>query len=136
MSRNRSAAARFAAIVLVGFVCVWGDPGNTEPARPNAQAKTNAPASVFATGDLVRLRSGGPLMIVEKMEGNQVFCRWSTGFGELRSGSFSRADLSALTSPPPPDQNLQKEEAAADRYYKKHCPRGFVTFTGKFQCAL
>jgi uncharacterized protein YodC (DUF2158 family) len=134
MSRN-SAAAAFAAIVFGGFVCVWGGPGHTEPVKSDALVESVA-ARAPAPGDLVHLRSGGPLMTVEKVDGDQVICHWSTEFGELRSGSFRLADLSAPITLPPPDPNEKNDEAAVDRYYRKHCPSGFLTFTGKFECAL
>jgi hypothetical protein len=75
-------------------------------------------------------------MTVEKVDGDRVICLWSTEFGELRSGSFRIADLSAPITLPPPNPNEESDEANVDRYYRKHCPSGVLTFTGKFECAL
>ena len=51
----------------------------------------------FKPGDIVALKSGGPLMTVTKVEGGRVWCEWFDGkapqaqiFEEtvLRAGSF------------------------------------------------
>jgi len=34
-------------------------------------------ANGFAVGDVVQLKSGGDVMTVEKIEGDNVFCVWS-----------------------------------------------------------
>ena len=39
-------------------------------------------------GDRVRLRSGGPLMTVHKINGDDIDCQWFTLKGELRSATF------------------------------------------------
>ncbi len=50
-------------------------------------------AASLKRGDLVRLRSGGPLMTVDSIKGNQVDCFW-TGFdGEPNAESFPAAVL-------------------------------------------
>jgi uncharacterized protein YodC (DUF2158 family) len=53
------------------------------------------------SGDLVRLRSGGPLMIVKSVQGDQVTCSWGDQDGELQSGSFPIATLAAPIRLPP-----------------------------------
>jgi uncharacterized protein YodC (DUF2158 family) len=63
-------------------------------ASPQARRQSvDAPA--LRSGDVVRLRSGGPLMTVHKVEGGLVTCYWSTDDGDVRFGSFSIADLTA-----------------------------------------
>jgi uncharacterized protein YodC (DUF2158 family) len=107
-------------------------------------AETGATASqgrvvggpTFNPGDLVRLRSGGPLMTVDEVLGDKVVAYWSTEYGDVRSATFPISELDEPLTLPPADPNLKKEEAAVDRYYKKRCPTGFVDIaTGKFQCA-
>ena len=68
-------------------------PASSASAPPNTQNKA---APVFGSGNLVRLRSGGPLMTVKNVEGDQVNCIW-TEEGEVRSGSFPVALLAATT---------------------------------------
>jgi uncharacterized protein YodC (DUF2158 family) len=104
------------------------------PATSHAE-KQRALAAGLKSGDRVHLRSGGPLMTVDKIEGDQVICHWSTEYGDVRSGSFHNAELAAPITIPPADPDEQRDEAATDRYYREHCPQGFMTFEGKFQCA-
>jgi uncharacterized protein YodC (DUF2158 family) len=104
----------------------------------SAPAKTAMQSTVpppLRSGDLVRVRSGGPLMTVTGIEGDQVNCSWTDWNGELKSESFPIAVLSVPVTGPPEDPSLKQDERAADRYYQKHCPSGSVSFTGKFECA-
>jgi uncharacterized protein YodC (DUF2158 family) len=39
-------------------------------------------------GDRVRLRSGGPLMTVHTIQGDNIDCQWFTPAGELQSATF------------------------------------------------
>jgi uncharacterized protein YodC (DUF2158 family) len=39
-------------------------------------------------GDLVRLRSGGPLMTIENVKGDQVDCFWSDYNGQSNAATF------------------------------------------------
>jgi uncharacterized protein YodC (DUF2158 family) len=48
---------------------------------PSNTAMQNQTAASLRRGDLVRLRSGGPLMTVDSIKGNQVDCFW-TGLDE------------------------------------------------------
>jgi uncharacterized protein YodC (DUF2158 family) len=135
MSKHSWATAGFAVIALYGLAYAWIGPAQAGPEKPSAQIESTA-RPTLASGDLVRLRSGGPLMTVETVEGDRVICHWSTEFGEPRSGSFHIADLSAPIASPRPDQNEKSDEAVVDRYYRKHCPSGSLTFAGRFVCAL
>lgn len=51
-------------------------------------AMQNQAASALRSGSLVRLRSGGPLMTVSRIEGDQVNCIWYDWDGQMASGSF------------------------------------------------
>jgi uncharacterized protein YodC (DUF2158 family) len=64
-----------------------------EPA-PRVEVRS-ARVTALRTGDLVRLRSGGPLMTVRSAGGDQVNCYWSTDEGNVLNGSFPVADLTA-----------------------------------------
>jgi uncharacterized protein YodC (DUF2158 family) len=71
-----------------------------DPALPATSATQSYAASQFHKGDLVHLRSGGPLMTVTSIQGDQVICTWSEWDGQLRSEHFPGAMLSApITAP-------------------------------------
>jgi uncharacterized protein YodC (DUF2158 family) len=48
----------------------------------------NQAAAAFRNGNLVRLRSGGPLMTVEGIKGDQVDCFWTDFNGQINTDSF------------------------------------------------
>jgi uncharacterized protein YodC (DUF2158 family) len=134
MLKRRLATAVLSALLICGL-----DGGRTAlvvaaPATSRAEHQS-ALSPGLKSGDLVRLRSGGPLMTVDKVDGDRVDCYWSTEYGDVRSASFRIADLTAPVTSPPPDPEEQRDEAATDRYFRQHCPQGFMTFEGKFQCA-
>jgi uncharacterized protein YodC (DUF2158 family) len=100
MLKRRSAKASLAATVLCGLTVAWIGPVFAQPAVSHAESQSPA-APVLRTGDLVRLRSGGALMTVDKVQGDQAICYWSTGDGAARSGSFPIAVLrTSITFPP------------------------------------
>ena len=51
-------------------------------------------------GDLVRIRSGGPLMTVNAIKGDQVVTIWATEDGRMSSGTFDVTNLTKLREPP------------------------------------
>ena len=55
---------------------------------PSNTAMQNQAAPALRSGNLVRLRSGGPLMTVHHIEGDQVNCVWTDWDGQFESGSF------------------------------------------------
>ena len=76
-------------------------------ASPPSQAATQSrSASPLQNGDLVRVRSGGPLMTVTGVQGDQVNCSWTEWDGELKSESFPIAVLSVPVTVPPLDPSL------------------------------
>jgi uncharacterized protein YodC (DUF2158 family) len=105
-------------------------------ASPDSRVATRSPsASPLHEGDLVRVLSGGPLMTVTKIQGDQVNCSWTDWNGDLKSETFPIAVLSVPVTIPAPDPSLDADERATDQYYAKHCPSGSVSITGKFTCA-
>jgi uncharacterized protein YodC (DUF2158 family) len=67
-------------------------PAFSAPAPSNATMQNQA-APAFRSGELVRLRSGGPLMTVIRIEGDQVNSVWTNGNGEPESDVFPAAVL-------------------------------------------
>jgi uncharacterized protein YodC (DUF2158 family) len=59
----------------------------SDPAASSTAMQSQATASL-QHGDLVRLRSGGPLMTVDSIRGNQVDCFWTGGDGQPNAESF------------------------------------------------
>jgi uncharacterized protein YodC (DUF2158 family) len=55
---------------------------------PSNTAMQNQAAPVLRSGNLVRLRSGGPLMTVLRIQGDQVNCLWTDWEGTIASGTF------------------------------------------------
>ena len=60
-------------------------PASSSSAPSNTQ---NQNASAFRSGNLVRLRSGGPLMTVKDVKGDQVDCFWTDVNGQINADSF------------------------------------------------
>jgi uncharacterized protein YodC (DUF2158 family) len=48
--------------------------------------------SEFVAGDVVQLKSGGPMMTIEKIEEENVVCIWVTGDNIIR-GTFNQIVL-------------------------------------------
>jgi uncharacterized protein YodC (DUF2158 family) len=90
-------AASIAATVGIALTTSWAVPAL---ARPAQSISTMSHATPLHSGDLVRLRSGGPLMLVKSVQGDQVICSWGNEDGELQSGSFPIATLEAPFTPP------------------------------------
>jgi uncharacterized protein YodC (DUF2158 family) len=59
----------------------------SDPAPSNIAMQRQAAFSL-QPGDLVRLRSGGPLMTIESVKGNQVDCFWDGLDGQPNAESF------------------------------------------------
>jgi uncharacterized protein YodC (DUF2158 family) len=53
----------------------------------------------FKVGDVVQLKSGGPLMTVGEVEGEQVTCEWFADKSEARVNVFTAAMLKVHAPP-------------------------------------
>src|ERR1700692_2229662 len=60
---------------------------------PSNTAMQNQAAPALRSGNLVRLRSGGPLMTVVGIEGDQVSCAWTGRDGHI---AYERLPIEAL----------------------------------------
>jgi uncharacterized protein YodC (DUF2158 family) len=76
-----------ALMLGIAFSAPLSMPAFSGSASSNATMQSqNAPS--FQRGDLVRLRSGGPLMTVAGIKGNQIDCFWTDLNGEPSADSF------------------------------------------------
>jgi uncharacterized protein YodC (DUF2158 family) len=75
------------AIVFAGALCLPSIPAFSNPA-PSTPTLLRGTAPSIRRGDLVRLRSGGPLMTVENIKGSGVDCYWSDGNGQPNAQTF------------------------------------------------
>ena len=55
---------------------------------PSSTAMQSQAVTPLQHGDLVRLRSGGPLMTIDSIKGNQVDCFWTGEDGQPNAESF------------------------------------------------
>src|SRR4030081_3435300 len=63
--------------------------GMAPAASASAPSNTqNQAAPAFRSGNLVRLRSGGPLMTVKGIKGDQVDCFWTDANGQINADTF------------------------------------------------
>ena len=65
----------------------FAHPAYSAPAISDHTAD-EASASPLQQGDLVRLRSGGPLMTVETVKGNVIDCIWTDPNGQTNEATF------------------------------------------------
>ena len=81
------------ATAFVGAISLYsGIPAFGQSASSNSTREKSAVAELHV-GDLVRLRSGGPLMTVTKIEADQIHAAWTDVLGEIRANSFPVAVL-------------------------------------------
>jgi uncharacterized protein YodC (DUF2158 family) len=74
---------------------IGGPSPETETMGMAAASSASAPSNTqnqvvpaFRSGSLVRLRSGGPLMTVKGIKGDQVDCFWTDLNGQINADSF------------------------------------------------
>ena len=65
----------------------FAHPAYSEPAISD-HLVDEASASALQQGDLVRLRSGGPLMTIETVRGSAVDCFWTVPNGQTNEATF------------------------------------------------
>jgi uncharacterized protein YodC (DUF2158 family) len=78
-----------------GFTLVGRDGVSTTTVGMAPASSASAPSTIqnqaapaFLSGNLVRLRSGGPLMTVKGIKGDQVDCFWTDFNGQINADSF------------------------------------------------
>jgi uncharacterized protein YodC (DUF2158 family) len=75
------------ALVAVALSQPFAQPAYSAPPLSD-QAVDDAGVSSLQRGDLVRLRSGGPLMTVETVKGNVIDCIWTDPNGQTNEATF------------------------------------------------
>jgi uncharacterized protein YodC (DUF2158 family) len=76
-------------------------------------AKALADNPAFEVGDVVRLKSGGPSMMIRSIDGNELLCEW---FDKAvpRSHSFGKAQLAHTTPTQTPIVNINLGDGSED----------------------
>jgi uncharacterized protein YodC (DUF2158 family) len=75
------------AVAALALGLAFSEPGLSASSGPTLSAKW-ASARQLHQGDLVRLRSGGPLMTVDAVSGDQVECVWTGDNGQTDDATF------------------------------------------------
>jgi len=102
LARTRPSSIAIAVMLGIGVNVYLAIPAFSA-SPPSQVAAESRSASPLHNGDLVRVRSGGPLMTVTAVQGDQVNCSWTEWNGDLKSESFPIAVLSLPVTVPPPD---------------------------------
>ncbi len=110
MMLTKKAVTAIAAMLGVAVSTSWAVPALAGPAQSSTTMQSRA-APLLKRGDLVRLRSGGPVLTVKSVRDGWVICSWLTDYGELQSGGFPIAATSAESVPAPKHYDM----AAANR---------------------
>jgi uncharacterized protein YodC (DUF2158 family) len=78
-----------ATSLMLGIMAgsLFSIPAFSDPVQPDTAMQSQTAIS-FRRGDLVRLRSGGPLMTIDSIKGDQVDCIWTGLDGEPNAQSF------------------------------------------------
>jgi uncharacterized protein YodC (DUF2158 family) len=85
---------------------------DTDAPQPATQSLA---AALLRAGDLVRVRSGGPLMTVTGIQGDQVNCSWTNWDGRLESQTFPVGALNLPLTMPRTDWRAARDAMA---YYR------------------
>jgi uncharacterized protein YodC (DUF2158 family) len=95
-----------AAMLGVAASASWALPALASPAQ-SSTATQSRPTTLLHIGDLVRLRSGGPLLTVKSVHDGWVICTWWTEYGDFQSGGFPIAMVEGPITQPPNDVDPQ-----------------------------
>jgi uncharacterized protein YodC (DUF2158 family) len=81
---NRSMIAAMLLLTVCSSCPALASPA---PVSSSASAATDLKSDLMR-GDLVKLRSGGPLMTVSEIKGDQIQCVWTDESGQANDASF------------------------------------------------
>lgn len=82
------AKRRSVAIALGGALSLSLSVPAFSDSAPSNTATQNGTGLTLRGGDLVRLRSGSPLMTVDGIRGDQVDCYWTGEDGQINAETF------------------------------------------------
>src|SRR4030088_1737561 len=99
-----AAAVAVQATLWVALSSPWAALADAAPAKTATQSQTTPR---LHEGDLVRLRSGGPVLTVKSVSDNWVICTWFDDYGELQSTAFPIAMIAGPLTPSPDDAKPQ-----------------------------
>ena len=99
--RKPTVIAMHAAMgVVLGAPCAVTALAEDAPANTATQ---NQATPTLRGGDLVRLRSGGPVLTVKSVHGNWIICTWwHEGFGQFRTAGFPTTMIDGPITLAPP----------------------------------
>jgi uncharacterized protein YodC (DUF2158 family) len=103
---SKQAVQAIAAMLGVAVSASWAVPALAGPAQSSATTQSR-PATLLQSGDLVQLRSGGPVMTVKSVRDGWVICTWWSEYGDFQSGGFPIATVEGPVTLPPDDANPQ-----------------------------
>ena len=92
------------ATLGIALSAPWAVPALAAPANTATQSQTTP---LLHRGDLVRLRSGGPVLTVKSISDNWVICTWFDDYGELLSAGFPIAMVTGPVTLSSDDANPQ-----------------------------
>ena len=79
---------RVSITTLLLTICA-ASPALSSPVPSSPPSSTaSAVAPLFTRGELVRLRSGGPMMTISAIKGDQVECVWTDDTGQPEDATF------------------------------------------------
>ena len=87
-----------AATLGVAVSASWAVPALAAPAQLTTITQSRS-APLLHSGDLVRLRSGGPLLTVKSVHDGWVICTWWTQYGDFQTGGFPIASVEGPLAP-------------------------------------
>ena len=90
-----------AAMLGVAVSASWAVPALAAPAQSTTTTQRRS-APLLHSGDLVRLRSGGPLLTVKSVHDGWVICTWWTEYGDFQTNGFP---IAAVEGPLAPDDS-------------------------------
>ena len=135
LNSSKLAVIAVQAAVGVALGASWAATALAETAPAKAVTQSQA-TPVLRTGDLVRLRSGGPALTVKSVHGNWVICTWwQERLSMFRTAGFPVAmidgpiTLHAAAASPQTDAGPQTNDQASPAKRSDH-PPGDLSYAG------